>query len=74
MMKFGVVIHQYHNHGIETWSLNKSKHREDGPAYIDTLNGFQSWWIHGKRHRVDGPAVINSDGSKHGILMVKNGI
>jgi hypothetical protein len=57
-----IVIHQYRGHGIETWSLNGEYHRENGPAYIDTLNGYKAWRIHGKRHRIDGPAVINANG------------
>jgi hypothetical protein len=49
-------------YGNQLWLNNeKTLHREDGPAYIDT-NKTQFWYLTGKCHREDGPAVISSRG------------
>lgn len=47
----------------EYFDQNWKLHREDGPAYINTI-GTQCWWKHGKLHRDYGPAIIDSNGMK----------
>lgn len=50
--------------GSKFWKLiDKTMHREDGPA-IEWAYGGKEWWLHGKRHREDGPAVERADGTK----------
>lgn len=37
---------------------NNRLHREEGPAWENTITGRQEWWLNGQRHRNIGPAVI----------------
>ena len=53
--------------GSQYWYFNGKRHREDGPALIES-GGAQYWYHHGKRHREDGPALIESDGSQYWYL------
>jgi hypothetical protein len=57
--------------GHKAWYFEGKKHRIDGPAVIYP-NGDEYWWFEGLLHRTDGPAIIRSDGTKCGILKVKN--
>jgi hypothetical protein len=55
--------------GITIYTLNKQKHREDGPA---VMNETQiEWWFKGKKHRDNGPAIEMFNGSK---LYYKHGV
>lgn len=54
------------NGRISFYKDNK-KHREDGPAHINS-NGYKAWWINGQRHREDGPAVIYSSKNEEYFL------
>jgi hypothetical protein len=46
------------------WYVNGKRHRKDGPAVVEYVNGHKEWYINGKRHREDGPAVEWADGYK----------
>ena len=49
--------------GTKCWyDSNEMKHREDGPAFINT--DYKAWWKHGKMHREDGPAIEWAAGDK----------
>jgi len=53
-----------YNGGDRYWQrLDRSFHRDDGPAII-WADGHQEWWVNGQRHRDDGPAVIRDDGTQ----------
>jgi hypothetical protein len=45
--------------GVQIYVINGQKHRENGPAEINTRTGYQAWFNHGKKHRKDAPAVID---------------
>ena len=46
---------EYDDGVTKVWYINGSRHRIDGPAYID--NEFEIWYSNGLKHRIDGPAV-----------------
>lgn len=48
------------NNGSLEWWVDGKRHREDGPAVINTY-GTLEWWVNGERHREGGPAIINDD-------------
>jgi len=50
--------------GVQIYVKNGQKHRENGPAEINTRTGYQAWYRDGKKHREGEPAVLNADGSK----------
>jgi len=54
-------------YGTERWYKDGKRHREDGPAVINTA-GLERWYKDGKRHREDGPATIYSEGSQYWYL------
>lgn len=45
----------------ETHYINGKKHREDGPALINS-DGYREWYKNGELHRDDGPAIIHPNG------------
>ena len=53
----------------QTWRLNNTYHKVDGPAIIYYYENYsietECWFLNSKRHRTDGPAIINyrEDGS-----------
>lgn len=47
--------------GREEWYVHGMRHREGGPAYIETEECYKSWYHYGKRHRIDGPAIMDVD-------------
>lgn len=49
---------------IQVYIKDGQKHRENGPAEINTRTGYKSWFKNGRRHRIGGPAVIDADGSE----------
>ena len=59
------VIEYYESGEIEreSWYLNGSLHRIDGPAYISYYKSGkkkrEEWFLDGTYHRVDGPAYIS---------------
>lgn len=50
--------------GVTIYVREGEKHRENGPAEINTRTGYKAWFWKGKRHRVDGPAVVYPDGKE----------
>lgn len=58
----GIVF--WANSTRETYLKTGVKHRTDGPAYTNHLNGDKEWWANDKRHRTDGPAIEYADGTR----------
>ena len=54
----------------EVWWLNGERHRENGPAVIES-NGYKAWWLNGKLQREDLPASIFADVTKEWNLYGK---
>lgn len=50
--------------GIQMYIFNGKKHRENGPAEINTRTGYEAWFQNGLRHRENGPAITHPNGSK----------
>jgi len=48
--------------GVVIYVKDGDKHRENGPAEINTRTGYKAWFWKGKRHRKDGPAVVHANG------------
>ena len=58
-----IIAYWYNgNTRVEGWFTNNSRHREDGPAYIEYYESGklerESWHVNRKHHRLDGPAII----------------
>jgi hypothetical protein len=50
--------------GVQIYVKDGQKHRENGPAEINTRTGYQVWFKNGRKHRKGAPAVIDpSNGS-----------
>jgi hypothetical protein len=47
--------------GDHEWRLNGKRHREDGPAYVQS-DGYKAWFLNGLYHREDGPAITYENG------------
>jgi hypothetical protein len=45
--------------GVRIYVRDGQKHRENGPAEINTRTGYQAWFKNGKKHRKGAPAVID---------------
>lgn len=45
--------------GVSIYIYDGKKHRQGGPAEINTRTGYRAWFKHGLLHRVSGPALIN---------------
>jgi hypothetical protein len=57
-MKNGLHIDLW---GNKKYYLNDKFHREEGPAWINSI-GHKEWYIHGKLHRENGPAIVSPSG------------
>ena len=49
--------------GVTIYVKDGQKHRENGPAEINTRTGYKAWFWNGKRHHKGKPAVYNPDGT-----------
>jgi hypothetical protein len=45
--------------GVQIYVKDGQKHRENGPAEINTRTGYQAWFKNGRKHRKGAPAVID---------------
>ena len=48
--------------GVQIYIKDGQKHRENGPAEINTRTGYQAWFLHGVKSRKGAPAVIYPGG------------
>ena len=51
----------------KVWTKNGLRHREDGPAIIDS-DGTEYWCVNDNFHREDGPAIIDVNGNEEWYL------
>lgn len=50
--------------GTDIYIFDGKKHRQGGPAEINSRTGYQAWFRHGNLHRDNGPALIDPNNNK----------